>query len=120
MSVSGISHFETEDRDLERRVKSFMAGRHLAALRQLRVDAREGVVTLQGRVASFYEKQISHQCCRRVAGVLDLVDRIEVGPVPPVAKGASLKVASAPVVLAAALQLSACGKGVRVPDEVSA
>ena len=91
MSVSGISHFETEDRDLERRVKSFLAGRHLWSLGRLQVEAREGVVTLQGRVASFYEKQVSQQCCRRVAGVLDLVDRVEVGPVSPVAKGTSHK-----------------------------
>ncbi len=78
MSLTGTSHFETEDRDLERRVKLFLAGRHLFSLDRLHVEANEGIVTLRGRVGSFYEKQLSHQCCRGVSGVLDLIDRIEV------------------------------------------
>ena len=118
MSVSGISHFETEDRDLERRIKSFLADRHFSSLRRLQVEAQAGIVTLQGRVASFYEKQLSHQCCRRVAGVLELVDRIDVVPTPPVAKGTSRKAVWALLLFASVLPLSGCGKGGKIPGEV--
>ena len=32
-------------------------------------------MTLRGRVGTFYERQLSHQCLRRIAGVRQLVDR---------------------------------------------
>jgi osmotically-inducible protein OsmY len=48
------------------------------ALRNLDVDAGQGVVTLTGQVTSFYEKQVALNVCRRVAGVYDLVDHVEV------------------------------------------
>jgi osmotically-inducible protein OsmY len=66
------------DRDLERRVMNYLRGRHLPALRHLEVEATDGIVTLRGTVNSFYEKQLSQQCCRRVAGVLKLVDAVDV------------------------------------------
>jgi osmotically-inducible protein OsmY len=66
------------DRELERRISVFLAGRHVPSLRHLVVEACGGVVTLRGRVKSFYEKQLSQQCCQRVAGVVRLVDAVEV------------------------------------------
>lgn len=75
-------HPGPRDRELERRVISFLIGKHLPGLRQIEVEARGGVVTLRGRVRTFYEKQVCHQCCRRVAGVLKLIDAIEVDRLP--------------------------------------
>lgn len=66
------------DRDLERRVVNYLAGRHLPALRHLAVEAHNGTVTLRGRVRTFYEKQLCQHCCRRVAGVIEYVDAIDV------------------------------------------
>lgn len=66
------------DVDLKRRVVNFLAGRHLPALKRLDVSVEGGVVTLRGRVKTFYEKQVGQQCCRRVAGVLNLIDEIDV------------------------------------------
>lgn len=66
------------DRDLERRITNYLARRHLPGLRQLEVKANNGTVTLRGQVRSFYEKQLSQHCCRRVAGVLKLIDAIDV------------------------------------------
>src|SRR5262245_40053056 len=66
------------DRDLERRVISFLEAKHVPALRYLEVKARSGVVTLTGRVYTFYEKQLCNQCCRRVPGVRQLVNEVDV------------------------------------------
>ena len=70
-------HEET-DRDLERRVTAFLAERNLPGLRRLGVHSQFGVVTLRGRVRTFYEKQMGGQSARRVAGVIDVVDATEV------------------------------------------
>jgi|GEM_PF-2465547 len=69
---------ETSDHDLKLRVEAFLAARHFASLRSLQVRADSGVVTLRGRVHSFYEKQLAQHLSRRVAGVHSLVDEIEV------------------------------------------
>jgi len=74
----GTPGSSSNDHDLERRVASFLASRHMGSLRKLEIEAREGVVTLRGQVQSFYEKQISHLCCRRVAGVRRLIDAVDV------------------------------------------
>ena len=66
------------DADLRRRVVAFLASRQLAALRNLEVEAHGGTVTLRGKVQTFYEKQLTQQCSRRVAGVVRLVDEIDV------------------------------------------
>lgn len=67
-----------EDADLRGRVISFLAESHMPGLRHLRVDARNGVVTISGEVKTFYEKQVGGQRARRVAGVVKFVDRIAV------------------------------------------
>lgn len=66
------------DRELERRVTSFLAAKHVPGLRQLDVRADRGTVTVSGRVRTFYEKQLCNQCCRRVAGVRELVNAVDV------------------------------------------
>jgi osmotically-inducible protein OsmY len=67
------------DQDLQQRVHSFLNGQHRPALRDLNVEAREGVVTLRGNVPTFYEREITVRLARRVAGVVQLVDEIIVG-----------------------------------------
>ncbi|MEX2140490.1 MAG: BON domain-containing protein [Pirellulales bacterium] len=66
------------DRDLERRITSFLAARHVPGLRNLAVEAQNGIVTVSGQVLTFYEKQLCNQCCRRVAGVLELINAVDV------------------------------------------
>lgn len=68
------------DEDLERRITSFLFDRGVGALRQIEVQARRGTVELRGQVHSFYHKQLCLSCCRRVAGVVGLVDNIAVLP----------------------------------------
>lgn len=69
---------DNNDRDLQQRVSAFLATRPHASLRTLAVEAQSGVVTLRGRVSSFYEKQLSFLLSSRVAGVTRLIDEIAV------------------------------------------
>lgn len=69
---------EQADRDLERRVTIYLVGRHVPGLRHLEVEAHNGIVTLRGRVFSYYEKQLCQAVCRRVAGVVRYIDAVDV------------------------------------------
>lgn len=71
---------DNTDRDLEQRVRTFLATRQHAAFRALSIEAHRGVVTLRGQVSSFYEKQLSFLLSSRVAGVTRLIDEIAVTP----------------------------------------
>jgi osmotically-inducible protein OsmY len=82
MQLAMSAGSRTSDHDLERRVANFLAGRFLPALRRLAVEAEGGVVTVRGQVSSFYEKQVALHCCRRVAGVQDLIDAVDVNDTP--------------------------------------
>lgn len=73
------------DVELERRVMNYLVGRHVPSLRHISVEAAGGTVTLRGKVRSFYEKQLCHNCCRRVAGVVQLVDDLDVATAESVA-----------------------------------
>lgn len=66
------------DDDLKHRVANCLGQRNMASLRRIGVEAKDGLVTLRGNVRSFYEKQLCLNCTRHVAGVIRLVDRIEV------------------------------------------
>ena len=68
------------DVDLQSRVTNYLVGRQHAALRSLDVTALNGTVTLRGVVRTFHEKQLALHCCQRVAGVLKLVDQVDVTP----------------------------------------
>jgi osmotically-inducible protein OsmY len=71
------SGWERLDRELERRVANFLA-QHFPRLRTVEVEASQGVVTINGLVNSFYERQLCINCCQRVAGVTSLIDKVEV------------------------------------------
>lgn len=78
MPSAATNSVQAVDRDLERRVIGFLARSHMPGLRHVEVEACNGTVTLRGQVATFYEKQLGHDCCRRVAGVVKLIDAIDV------------------------------------------
>jgi osmotically-inducible protein OsmY len=71
---------EIRDRDLERRVANYLFGYKMPALREIDIESDRGTVTLRGEVFSFHQKQLCINCCRRVAGVIRLVDEIQVVP----------------------------------------
>ena len=74
------------DEQLRQSVVTLLASRNVPSLRHLEVEAHNGVITLRGRVSSFYEKQISHHVVRKADGVSELIDLIDVrsvGRAPP-------------------------------------
>jgi osmotically-inducible protein OsmY len=73
---------QAQDRELENRVRRFLAGLHRHSLTDLEIKAENGVVTVLGRLSSFYEKQLALAGCRRVAGVVKVDEKIEVAPSP--------------------------------------
>ncbi len=66
------------DCDLENRLQSELSHNQRPSLKRLHVDVAAGIVTLSGRVRSFYERQLAVQCCRRVPGVMQMIDAVEV------------------------------------------
>ena len=73
---------EAHNRDLARRVANYLLGYKLPHLRNIEVESDRGTVTLRGRVVSYYQKQLCINCSRRVAGVITLIDQIDVVPSP--------------------------------------
>lgn len=69
---------EPEDQDIRRRIENFLWGRHVYALRRVRVTVRDREVTIKGSVRTYHEKQVATACCQRVAGVLYVRNELEV------------------------------------------
>lgn len=70
------------ERDLLLRVKSFLHQRGYRPHRTLEIRVERGVVVVQGRVSTFYLRQIAGACIKRVAGVTQVIDLIEVADDP--------------------------------------
>jgi osmotically-inducible protein OsmY len=49
-----------------------------SASRQIACEFHEGSLILRGRLSSFYEKQLAQEALRRLAGVDQIVNQIEV------------------------------------------
>ena len=67
-----------EDERLARNVRNFVLPRLYPTSNHMHVQADRGVVTLTGRVGSFYYKQLWLSGAQRVAGVRRVIDEIEV------------------------------------------
>jgi osmotically-inducible protein OsmY len=68
----------SEDDHLARNVRNFILPRVYPTSNHVHVEACRGVVTLTGRVGSFYFKQLWLSGAQRVAGVRRVIDEIEV------------------------------------------
>ena len=74
----GMHYLRQDELDLARRVQNFLAGRNQPGLRRLSINVDGSSVVLRGVVRTYYEKQLAVHCCQRVAGVISVVDGIEV------------------------------------------
>lgn len=64
--------------DLCNRVESFLLMQHIQGLKKLIVEAENDTVEISGNVSTYYERQVAVECCKRVAGVRNVVDHIVV------------------------------------------
>ncbi len=78
MSTPQKIRVDYSDEDVRKRVSRWLTSRHFPAFRLLNVEVCHGLVTLSGAVDSYYEKQVAITSCQRVAGVLSLIDQVEV------------------------------------------
>ena len=63
--------------ELSQRVRLFLNGSNVPGLRHVGVEVEGNTVTLRGAVRTFYEKQLAVRLCRRVAGVIQVIDLVE-------------------------------------------
>lgn len=68
----------SRDWDLKQRVVNFLRQKHVMRGENVRVDVADGLVTLRGHVRTYYERQLLISACRRVAGVISIVDELDV------------------------------------------
>jgi osmotically-inducible protein OsmY len=66
------------DEELCQRIRLFLDDVRRPGLSQLKVQSSGGVVTLQGKVTTFFVRQLAIGCARRVAGVRKVIDQIAV------------------------------------------
>ena len=66
------------DGELRRRIVNFLHSRNVPGVHQVRIDAASGTIFLHGRVPSTQARRLCVECCRRVAGVIRLIDGLEV------------------------------------------
>ena len=78
MKTSSQIRIDYPDDDVKNRVSKFLYSRHFPAFRNLEIMVTHGTVTLTGQVQSYYEKQVAMTSCQHVAGVLLIIDEIDV------------------------------------------
>jgi osmotically-inducible protein OsmY len=68
----------TKNEELKRKVYGFLRDLDPSSARRVTVEIADGVVTLRGRVLTFYARQLFVECCRRIPGVSAVVDELRV------------------------------------------
>ena len=66
------------ERDLRRRLNRLLDQQGYGPHRTLALSVERDVVVVQGRVPTYYLRQVAVDCLQRVAGVTQVIDRIEV------------------------------------------
>ena len=64
------------DQDLRRRVWDYFVLRNIAGVGSVQIDVVRGNVLLSGIVPSSWAKRRYYECCRHVAKVINVVDRL--------------------------------------------
>ena len=64
--------------NLRRRVVNFLRDRGVPELHSLEVEADSGTVIIRGSLSSPQAKWLCLECCRHVAGVITLIDEVDI------------------------------------------
>lgn len=66
------------DVELENRISRFLHQRHVPNCKRIHARAHLGTVVMSGELPSRHAKWLCFECCRHVAGVIKLIDHVEV------------------------------------------
>ena len=78
MVAKNLDPLAAEDALLNRRVRNFLYDRHVPRAQGLNVESHFGTLVVSGKLASKHDKWLCLECCRRVAGVVKLIDNVKV------------------------------------------
>jgi hypothetical protein len=78
--MTAAEHLTSAEADdvLLKRVRCFLHQRRHRLQQSLKLSIEQGIVVVQGRMPTFYLRQVALECVKRVAGVTQIVDLIEV------------------------------------------
>jgi DNA-binding response OmpR family regulator len=82
MSLAEMADSDEADRELLQQVKSSLHQLGYRAIGTLEIQIERGTAVLQGRVPTFYLRQIAVECVKRLTGVTQIIDRIDVVNLP--------------------------------------
>lgn len=73
-----LHSIDNASQDLQQRIALNLQSRQLAFGGRVRIEAKQGTVTLSGLVPTFYQRQLIYAATRKVAGVTKVIDQLEV------------------------------------------
>src|SRR6476646_6754060 len=79
-SRNSTLHREKSDTELERRLTNFLFQRRVPGAARIQLVAHGGVVAISGRSPTRSAKWLCIECCRRVAGVIRVIDNVKIEP----------------------------------------
>lgn len=79
-SLPEILRHSSADEMLKRRLVNFLHERQVPEAHALHVQSHVGTIVVSGKLKSRHDKWLCLECCRRVAGVIKLIDQLEVRP----------------------------------------
>jgi osmotically-inducible protein OsmY len=75
-ALNSLNYFTNEDNDIHNRVVQALKNQSFPNHRQLFVRVDKGVVRLEGKVLTFYEKQMCNTYVKRIPGIRELINDI--------------------------------------------
>lgn len=73
-----LSATTTRDEDVESKAQRLLAQSNYLALRRLRCEYHDGSLVLNGRVPTYYLKQVAQTIVRQLPGVRQIENRVDV------------------------------------------
>lgn len=90
MLPSPCQNGSANDSPLNDRIATALRGNPYVPRKQLRFEAAEGRVTLRGLVHSYFQKQMAQEALRRVEGVHEILNELEVSGAGSLPAGAPM------------------------------
>lgn len=72
------TQLQTNDHELAQRIANFLLARNIEGLENVGINVTGGVVTLSGKLPTAHDKFLCVECCRHVAGVVRLNDKLKI------------------------------------------